>query len=205
MSLFTHIDNSFSKMLTGILGIKGTQSTPVQADMESVLMMLDVGQGGFSVASALCQASADNTIAGVNSKHNQFIYPTGYLVAAGSNTNASGGYSEKVHRILSASLVITFDAAGLVAFAGKTVTTTWRVITVGGNSVPICQETFTIGTPTTYRGYLYRLINYVPMLLNGMTLYVTTASDDGTNFPANTTCKLYVAAVQREIGSQLPF
>jgi len=188
------------------LGIVGVASLPPAVSLDDVHFVYDLGAGGFARLSQNSSGVLDTSIVGVATYRGNILGPKGslYFTAAPLNTYDLPSNA----RIIAFELVLGFNAAGALAFNGKTVKLTCKLLeSLAVNTIGLFTPVDTvIATATTaYKFYPLNLASaWKQMLLSGLNLVCDFQSLDATVFPASTTVQVNLCWMTRKLGGQLP-
>lgn len=206
MSMFppelVKVDALIGAGMVNVLGIKGTKQQPQNVDMGGISVVFDVAAGGYAGAEFVnAKDAATFSIAGGAGTTRQVLGPVGFDPNLIINTNSQNC------RVLGLTTFFTFDAAGIAAFAGKTIGFQLGMTdprNTASGEIPIHEEKAVI-----VAGGLTQRISANPALWNGLipnpfALAVTLLSYDGTVFPANTTGRVHLSVARAALHQQLP-
>lgn len=197
----TKCDALIGSGIVAIYGIKGADSNPQSVDTACVDLVHDMGAGGFAGASYQNATEVASSINGVASSGRTLIAPVGFSALTFIAT------TNQWARVQGITGFVTFDAAGLAAFAGKTIGIQIGLTdpaNLAAGEIPIHEERIVVPAA----GLIVR-ISCNPALWKGivpwpMALTCTFISFDATVFPANTTGRMFVSAFKAAINQQLP-
>lgn len=199
--------NMIGPGMSSVLGIKGAKSQPQAIDMAAIQPTYDVQQGGFTFDQTSCKSGvwASTSIAGVASSAFPMLGPLGWQLTARDpviqTVNGQNG------RVLTFDGEITFDAAGIAAFAGKTL---WLEAVIGDTLISPTRsiwmhvfEILCVAGKTRYPIYM-GATNWLGFIPWPYSLFLRPRSVDGTVFPANTTFGAGLQCLVKERGAWLP-
>lgn len=186
-----------------LLGVKGTTISPTQIDKSHVGFIMDVGAGGFGRMTRKGIADDSRALVGLTSLNIPVLGPSGWTI---SGLAVLMGLTKQSGRILGMNHGLNFDAAGALAFNGKTVRVTWRYVDFlnGGASCVICITDKVIATGTL--GYDFPVpLEWHRLVPWDMGLQALVSSVDSTVFPAATVVSTRASAWVSKLGKQSPF
>lgn len=194
------------KGIEDALRLKGVKTMPGNFNTGGLQPVYNLGAGGFMAPAFSMQTSGQLTgIVGSNNAIVAAIGPTGFTVSGLIGTPQVNLLNQNA-RILSARARLDFDAAGALAFNGKTIRVNWEVRDFDNSpNYAAWLDDFTIATAIlAYRRPLNSPFwrGLVP-LTSAFT--VGFQSVDGTVFPANTTCQIDYSVAVCGVGTEVPY
>jgi len=198
------IDADLIKVRSGVeetLQVRGPTTVPNKADMGAIGISYDVGAGGFGAGTIKAGELNSTAINGVASKTRNLIAPDGYTFGVDTPIVANGGQG---CRVLAISLIVSYDAAGSVADAGKALAAQFLYRHISTSIQAYNQEVRATVISGQLDVVLCMSINDLGFLPHDCALGVYVRKLDGTTFPANTTLSARIIAYFRNPGAQIP-
>lgn len=206
----SHIELGGAKGIRHVLGTNDTQQNPEEVDLGTVIPVIEMGMQGhlrLNDVDNWLQASATTAINGVQTKTYRIL-----------STGVAGGADPQIVLPIDENFVvwgmkfaITFDAAGAAAVNNKFISFELTVGVGWGAGVELVKYFCTFQGNTGILQYSPGSINTAPLDRNAIQIipagcysYITMWMQDGTNFPANTTCKYRIGGISVPVGASLP-
>lgn len=190
--------------MAAALGLKGEKQGAQNVDVGAIDLVWDVSQGGMAGATFVsANDAAAFTLAASADKDHNVVGPGNFSATIIADT-LQGGVVQNA-RLLGGSYYVTFDAAGIAAFATKQIAFTVRLRNIAlSKSIEVYSEKRTL-----VAGQLSNLFCVGAGLWNGLipaghVVNFNMVSCDGTNFPANSTGSCSVSIVRAAAGVELP-
>lgn len=190
--------------LRHLFDISDPDSNPETIDMTSITPVVEMSFGGYSKLNDYttldhCQQIGDN-IAGQNSLDRTLINYGNFDGGGDPQIAIPVGYNAIVWGIKTH---VKFDAAGATAFNGKYITAVLKLYSPDGIDMDkVFWTTVVHITERTYQPWITR--QSICIIPAGCKLELWWLSQDGTNFPANTTLDYKLVTQSFPIGSPLP-
>lgn len=181
--------------------VKGSKTVPGHSDVSAVSFGYDIGAGGFGAGTIKAGELNGTAINGVAVKTRNFIAPDGYTFGTDLPIVPNGDMG---CRVLALSVIISYDAAGSIADAGKVLAAQFLYRHIGTSIQAYNQEVRATLISGQLDVILTLNVNDFGFLPNTCALGAYIRKLDGTNWPANTTLSARVLGYFRKPGAQIP-
>lgn len=190
------IDAQYHKAIDEVLSVKSTTVTPQMVETDQCNFVFNMNHE-WAVLNPIYYWPSPLAINGVATGRKVLLGPQGFQFS-GISTELSHG--ERNSRLVSAWVGVLFNAAGAVAFNGKTLVVNVALAN-STTSFPIIYQQITVVSGRLEYGIALDRPVPVPNV-NGIVMSIESA--DGTVFPAATTMLNRAYAFTRHIGGMLP-
>lgn len=205
------IEADYGAAMYRVLKMQDTVNRPDFMNGEMVQPVIDVGFGGYNQMEPKQAPRASVSIAGIATPRWVMIGVQGIrsVFAAGvTDLNATIQLNNENARILSGYCKVTFDAAGLAAWAGKTIRFRSRYYSESGTAAyNIAIVDVALGAALSYEVFMVQQMSLrdlvVPSPLS-LALTITDITGPGAAWPANSVLEGTVSAIIQARHAQLP-